>query len=335
MGGKRKKLSVWQRASIVFAAIIFALSAALITTNFFIPVKYLSAYCVVKDKNTAGVMRVSFVDVGYGDCTIIEFPDGKTALIDAGNGTRSCNIKVLKALNGFGIKTIDYLICTSVRKERCGGLSDIIKYKKVNKVYAPYCPVTYINDEFRKFSETVSDSGLAVEYCEYGNGFSGNDYKLYFLSPSNHLVEDGEYDKFLNNPTTENMYNASAVIWLEYGETGVLLTGDIGQAVTYKLCEKYLTGFEINGEYINVSKCKIMKVPRSGSKNEYGVKLYETFRPQTAVLSVGKNGLGLPSLNSIADAQNFVGDNFYRTDADGTVTITVKKTSYSVKKEQK
>lgn len=335
MNSKRKKITVWKIASLVFAAIVFALSAALITTNFFIPVKYLSAYCVSADKNEAGVMRVSFINVGFGDCTVVEFPDGKTALIDAGDGTRSNNISVLKALNARGIDEIDYLICTSVREERCGGLFDIIKYKKVNKVFAPYCPVTYINESFRKFSQSLEDYNLTADYCEYGNGIFGDGYTLCFLSPSSRLAEGGETDKFLSDPTAENMRDASAVIWLEYGGTGILLSGDIGSAVSDKLCEKYLLGFEMNGRKIDISKCKILKIPFGGSKAAANVKLYETFSPQTAVLSVGKNGLGLPSVNALADAQNFVGENLYRTDADGSITVTVDKSSYSVQKEKK
>lgn len=334
MKSKRRKIKKWQIISIVTAILVFIATASLIITNFFIPVKYLSAYFVSANKNEKEVMRVSFIDVGYGDCTVIEFPDGKTALVDAGDGSRSSEIKVLKELNRRGIDTVDYLVCTSVRRERCGGLTEIIKYKKVNKVFAPYCPVTYVNEGYRKFSEILSDKNLEVNYCEYGNGIRGDGYLMCFLSPSNHLTEGGETDKFLSDPTSENMRDASAVLWVEYGGTGILLTGDIGSGVSDKLCAACSLGFEMNGNYIDASVCKIMKVPCNGSKSGANVKLYETFKPETAVLSVGENGLALPSVNAVADAQNFVKDKFYRTDADGTITVTVKKSGYSVQKEK-
>ena len=77
MEEKKRKLSKGRIRAIIVAAISIAVALALIITNFFVPVKYLGSYMVVRNKGAAeGVMRVRFVDVGFGDCTIIELPDG-------------------------------------------------------------------------------------------------------------------------------------------------------------------------------------------------------------------------------------------------------------------
>ena len=73
---RKKRLKRGAVITIVIATLFIAAAVAILITNFFIPVKYLTAYCVKQDKNARGVMRVSFIDVGYGDCTLIEFPDG-------------------------------------------------------------------------------------------------------------------------------------------------------------------------------------------------------------------------------------------------------------------
>ncbi|MDE7214431.1 MAG: hypothetical protein K2N68_01150, partial [Clostridia bacterium] len=81
---RRKKLSKKLLILIITACFIAVFAAAILITNAFIPVKYLSAYCVAADKNKQDDLRVTFLNVGHGDCTLVEFPDGKTLLIDGG-----------------------------------------------------------------------------------------------------------------------------------------------------------------------------------------------------------------------------------------------------------
>ena len=48
-----------------------------------------------------GELRVHFLDVGQGDCTIVEFPSGEAVVIDAGDGSfinRNHTVRYLKAL---------------------------------------------------------------------------------------------------------------------------------------------------------------------------------------------------------------------------------------------
>lgn len=330
---KRKKRIV---ISIAVAAVIAVIALSLIITNCFIPVKYLSAYFTLSHKNAAGEMRVSFVDVGYGDCTIVEFPDGKTLLIDAGDGTYSNNLKVLKELNKRGIGSIDYLVCSSVSAERCGGLSDILKYKNVSKIYAPYCPFTYVTDEYRSFAVTMREKGVEPETLEYGKGVFCEEagYSFCVLSPSASAMEGGEIDDFCSDPTVSNINNASAVIWVEFDGIGFLLTGNAESAVADKLTKMFEMGVDINGRRIDISCCSVIKIPNHGANVLHLNELLDLTSPQYAVLSVGKNGKGCPSAFTISDAQNTVGENLYRTDEDGTTIFTIKNGGLHADKEK-
>ena len=55
-----------------------------------------------------GEMRIHFIDVGQGDATLVELPDGKIMLIDGGNGTSSSNTALLRYFHALDIDTIDY-----------------------------------------------------------------------------------------------------------------------------------------------------------------------------------------------------------------------------------
>ena len=122
-----------------------------------------------------------------------------------------------------------------------------------------------------------------------------------------------------------------SVIWVEYGGKGFLFTGDLTAEAQLKLFER--STFEVKGRTIDVANCSVLKIPNRGAEVS-AADIYKKINPEYAVLSVGKNGTGCPSVSALALAQGSVGKNLYRTDADGTVVITVRDSVLSVKKEK-
>ncbi len=337
---KDKKLTKGRLRTIIVTGISCVLALALIITNAFIPVKYLASYIVIRNKGVAeGTMRVRFVDVGYGDCTIIELPDGKNMLIDGGDGSSSHESKILKFLNKCDIDTIDYLVCTSVNAEHCGGLAELIQYKKVKKTYMPYCTNASVNDSFYNFVYAVKTNGVEIVYN--GNGVSeyNNDFGYFFtvISPSDYTNPEGEYEIYNNDVSSETARNnISAVIWLEYAGTGFLFTSDVTQSVLsgivseYKLLkdigEDYCT---VNGYSVNLENCNVVTVANHGNSDSACTEFYKLLDPEIAVISVGDNGQNCPSDQVITDVGTYT-EPLLRTDRDGTVTIEVTKDGYGI-----
>ncbi|MDE6504331.1 MAG: hypothetical protein K2L42_00505 [Clostridia bacterium] len=337
MTKNKKRFGKGKWAAIVCGVLVCLAAVFLIIVNVFIPLKYLSAYLVAADKNAVGQMRVSFLDVGYGDCTIIEFPDGKTALIDGGDGTYPNNLKILKALNKRGINNIDYLVCTSACPERCGGLAEIMKFKTVSEIFAPYFPIRYYNSEYYSFRKRLYDNNIEPKICEYGSGIFNDEYgyNFCFLSPSNHLIDSSEGSEFNKNHTKQNADNASAVTWLEYGGIGFLLMGNGGEAVQRKIIKSAKLGVEIDGRTLDIAGCAVLKVPDHGSASAAYGELYDFFKPEASIISVGENGYKCPSVQALSGAYQASGGNLYRTDEDGTLTVTVSAGSFVLEKEKK
>ena len=333
---KKRKLTRNKIIAIVTAGVALLVVISILIVNAFIPVKYLSSYLVSGNSNEAGQMRVNFVDVGNSDCTIIELPDGKNILIDGGDGTYPHNLKVLKELNSRKIDKIDYLICSSVDDGACGGLSEVLKYKSVGTIFAPYYPIMYISDGYKAFCDGLKKIDVQLSYCEYGAGVEGADYSLCFLSPDSHLFENGEYSQLLKDPSLQNIKNASAVIWLEYGGVSFLFLGNTGQTVQRKLINYYnASGFEFGGRKIDLTKCTVVKMSEHGSASGSYTPFMDLIQPEAAIISVGENGRGYPALAALSNAQNFVGNGLYRTDELGTVTLTVQNGRYEISKEKK
>ncbi len=78
---------------------------------------------------------VHFIDVGQGDSTFVQFPNGETSLIDG--GTRESRDRVVNYLQDLGVERIDYLIATHPHEDHIGGLPEVIRNFSIGQIYMP------------------------------------------------------------------------------------------------------------------------------------------------------------------------------------------------------
>ncbi|MDE7163488.1 MAG: hypothetical protein K2O44_05360 [Clostridia bacterium] len=337
MNGRKSKLPKRVIALIITAAICAIMVAAILIVNAFIPVRYLSAYMVNGNKNAEGAMRVSYADAGFGDCILVELPDGKTVLIDGGDGAYPNTLHLLKFLNSRGVSTIDYLICTSVKDEHCGGLTEIVKYKKVGYAFIPFSLNTRITDEYNSFVSALNERGVSYGYAGVGEGIYSEEYGYFltFLSPSNYLSDQSAYAGMNSDPTTANIENASVITWLEYDGTAFAFTSDIRAEGLKSITEMYSASIalgqpfcRIGGHSVKLEDCKIVTAPCHAGKSNTYAPWYDLIQPEQAVISVGKSFADYPSLQALSDICNYC-DPYY-TMYSGDITVTVSGGSYEI-----
>lgn len=80
--------------------------------------------------------RVSYLDVGQGNCTVIELGDGKVALIDAGNVMYG--EKIYQFLKQRNISTIDFLFATHADADHIGGFNYLFSRMEIKNIYRPF-----------------------------------------------------------------------------------------------------------------------------------------------------------------------------------------------------
>ncbi len=97
---------------------------------------------------------VKFLDVGQGDASLVEFPDGKTMLIDTPTGESST---VTSALKADGRSGIDWLVATHPDADHIGGLDGVIGGTEVASVWAP--EVNSPTQTYTRFLEAVANKG--------------------------------------------------------------------------------------------------------------------------------------------------------------------------------
>jgi len=285
-------------------------------------------YHVAKPKisqRKQGELRIHFLDVGQGDCTLVELPDGKTALIDGGDGSESTATTILRYLNALDVDAIDYLVVTHADSDHCGGLDKVVKYKKIKNAYLPKT-LPSVNDEYAELYAALVEEDCALSYSSRKIDIStahSYSYTLSFLYPYTADVEGEE--------TATESNDSSAVVWLDYQGVSALFTGDVSSEVEKKLMQDHALGaFENRG--VDLPSTEIIKIAHHGSNDSTSEEFLRFLGVETAAISCGKNNLyGHPSDDVLTRLQT-VNAKVYRTDKNGNITITIKQDgTYGVK----
>lgn len=305
---KKSKLSKKSLVAVICVAAAALVVTALLIINIFFPIRYISSWFVSGKKPAEDSFQLRVLDVGNADCAIASLPGGKVMLIDGGDGTYTSTLKILTELNRIDADFIDYVICTSVSSEHCGGLAEIIGVKGAGKIYYPYCENRYINSSYAEFMTAAQSCGAQLAISEYGAGEESGDFFFTFLSPDVHTAPGGEYEALNDDNSQENIDAASAVIWMEYEGRGVLYASDATNTVLNKLADEYqlLTssgeGLSFRDHEIDFSDCAIYKVAGHGSEGCHSQPLLSLISPDISVISVGEdNTYGCPSAQVMAD----------------------------------
>ncbi|MBU5439670.1 MBL fold metallo-hydrolase [Tissierella sp. MSJ-40] len=245
------------------------------------------------DEDDGNNLLVNFIDVGQGDSTLIEFPNGETCLIDG--GPRSSSEDLIDFLKTKKIEKIDYLIGTHPHEDHIGGLPEVLKNFKVEKVYLP-----------NKTANTVIFEDLLKEIKK-------NDLKI-IVGKSGLNIADKDGIKFdiiaPNNENYSNTNNYSIVTKIVYKDFSLLVTGDAERESELEMVEK---GYDL--------KSKVLKVGHHGSSTSSTSEFLEKVNPDYSIISLGKdNSYGHPHKEAIERLEQ-INTKILRTDELGTIVI--------------
>lgn len=238
-------------------------------------------------------LRVSYIDVGQGDSILIQIPNGKNVLIDAGDNDQG--EKVVSYLNKQGVKRLDVAIWTHPHADHIGGADTVTRAFEIGQVVMP--KQTSTTESYRSLIKAISQKGLKITEAKAGVILDlGPEVKAELLAP--------------NSGSYEEVNNYSAVLRLTYGNTTFLFTGD-AQSESEK--EMIKTGQDL--------KADVLKIGHHGSLTSTTSAFLNKVQPKYAVISVGKdNDYGHPA-ESIVTRLNKAGVNVYRTDESGTLVF--------------
>lgn len=266
--------------------------------------------------------RVHFVDVGQGDCILVELPDDKILLIDC--GPSSSKSAVLKYFDALNITTINYFVITHSDADHIGNAVAIFENFDVQNVYVPkvYSSYEVENglDENSEYNVVTTQTWSAVTRAIYAESCLENkifndagvsiaseqfDYSFVFYSPLNDCYSDtNDYSPFIFADITGTKY---------------LFTGD----ATTDAEEDFLTQYQalVQDDFFD---CDILKVAHHGSKNSTSSEFLSAVKPEVAVISVGVDNAYNHPADATINRLDVAGCHIKRTDIMGSIVISSK-----------
>lgn len=222
-------------------------------------------------------LKIYFIDVGQGDCTLIITPKGKKILIDGGEGK---NEILLPYLLDRGINKIDYIIISHFDSDHCNGLIEVMEKIKVGKVIVSKQPGE--SEEYRNILEIIKRKNIEAYVVKAQDRITiEKDLYINILNPAGKL----EFNDLNNN---------AMVAKLIYKNFSMLFTGDIEKAEE-----------NIAQKYKNNLKSTILKVAHHGSKTSTNEEFLKYVEPQIALIGVGENNkFGHPNQQTIEKLKN-------------------------------
>lgn len=237
-------------------------------------------------------LRIHFVDVGQADAIIIQTPDNKNMLIDAGETKDN---EVIDYINMLGIDEFEIVVATHPHSDHISEMKKVINDYEINRFYMP--SVVHTSKTYEKMIDALYDKNINVNEAKQGiSDILGEDVKIDFLAPNKDYGDD--------------LNNWSAVVMLTYGDNKFLFTGDAEEE-----SEK-----EILSNYSDIS-ADVLKIGHHGSSTSTSNNFLYAVNPKIAVISCGENNsYGHPHKETI---QKLIENNIktYITKDVGTIII--------------
>lgn len=246
-------------------------------------------------------LQITFLDVGQGDGICMELPDGRVYLMDGGSSdvSKVGNYRLVPFLKAKGIRKIDAVFLSHGDADHINGIAELLEEKQIS-IDCVCLPAGAEQEEFAEIKDLARARNISVRTIQAGDFWENNGTKFWCLNPAD---------------VTESGNAASVVLYMEYQNFSMLLTGDLEgegeKSVAALLRSNAITGISV------------LKVAHHGSKNSTKEEFLRQCSPAVAVISCGEhNTYGHPHKETL-ERLNDMGTAIYRTDCSGAVQITV------------
>lgn len=257
-------------------------------------------------------LRITFLDVGQGDATLLELPEGQVLLIDGGAAYERWNMGrsvVGPYLWDQGIRKIDHLIATHPQLDHVGGLAWIIRHFEVGYYWTN--GVQRPEPFYQNLIDAVEEQNLVSQVAWAGSNLLEGESpcQLRSLNPSREISKVRPMAK--EHYSGADLNNLSVVLSLTCGDHSILFSADAE-----------VDALERMAQDPQVQRATMIKIPHHGAKSSFSEEWVKQLTAKIAVVSAGqRNRYGHPA-PSVLQHYEQQGMKVYRTDQDGAVLVS-------------
>ena len=256
-----------------------------------------------------GALRVAVLDVGHADAVLVQLPDRRNLLVDAGGSLTGSSFDiggriVAPALWALRVRRLDVLVLSHGDPDHIGGAASIIRDFRPREVWegVPVPP----SERLQALRRDAEAAGARWRTCLAGEHGTFGAVRWHVWHPP---PPDWERQRVRNDD--------SVVLELRYGDVSILLPGDIGRPVEQGLLQ-----------VIPPAPLRVLKVPHHGSVSSSTDEFVTALRPRVAVLSAG----AITKVSDVVLARyREVGATLFRTDQDGATIVTTDGRTLTVR----
>ncbi|NLK68538.1 MAG: DNA internalization-related competence protein ComEC/Rec2 [Clostridiaceae bacterium] len=258
-------------------------------------------------------LKITYLDVGQGDCILVQTPEGQNYLIDGGGKyneleTGYCGKQVIiPLLMHERIYSIDTAMVTHAHTDHIGGILTLVENFPIKEVGLP------------KYSGAKEDFNDLIMLCEEKK------IPVVFYNKGDVIKLDNETSFEILWPVYEemnfkdNLNDSSICGVLKFKEFSALFTGDISNEIEKSILEQRKN-----------LDCDILKVAHHGGKGSTSWHFLEYVRPEVSIISVGKNNYGHPS-DEVINRLMSVKSTIYTTKECGAVIVQSNGSEFKIR----
>jgi competence protein ComEC len=212
----------------------------------------------------ADELRCTFLAVGHGGCTVLELPDGRTLLYDAGaiGGPDVARRQIAPFLWNRGVRRIDEVFLSHADLDHFNGLASLLDRFAVGRIT---CTPTFADKDnvpVRHTLARIEQGGIPVRVVKAGDRLAAGAVSIEVLHPPARGPDGNENSR-------------SLVLLVRHGADSILLTGDLeGTGLERVLAMPPLP-------------VDVMMAPHHGSLRSNGERLALWARPRVVVSCQG------------------------------------------------
>ncbi len=245
-------------------------------------------------------LSVLFLDVGQADSMLLRCGDD-AMLVDGGNVGDSNTVAAVLGKQE-GLDRLEYVVCTHAHEDHGGGIPGALHTLPAGHLLAPVaeCDSRY----FQNILKAAAEQDLTIEIPEPGDTFALGSATVEVLGPLEDYSETN---------------NISLVLMVTYGDTRILLTGDMEADAEKDLVD---SGCDLDAD--------LLKVGHHGSGGSSSYVFLRAVTPEYAVIQCGAdNDYGHPHEETMSRLRD-VGARVYRNDLQGDILAYSDGTSITV-----